>query len=494
MTSAASIAFPAKYMSQNENKNLAIQAISNEATISDVAYQNQVSRKFIYAQKNKAMSAINDVFHDDTSIDEVLFQLPVTKGWIEQFVTSLVLDGHSSFRGVIKCMNNLIDHDISIGSIYNIIQSAISKAKPLNDAQDLSAIKLAAHDEIFQNNKPVLTGVDIQSLYCFLLSQEDHRDGCTWALNLFDLQKQNYNPERVIADDGSGLRAGHEIVFPNTPCDADHFHITKTLMELRRFFRNKLKTAISYCLSIESKLEKSIAMGQQEKHIEKYKLAIGHKEKILSLSTSIDILVSWMEHDVLYMAGSNPKMRRELYNFIMDEFRRLENIHPNRIRAVRITLKRQRNLLLAFTDVLNEKFTLIANQSSLPLEAIWKMCELQRCKQGGHHYASRCLPLQIELGKKYDDIQDAVIAALSSTERTSSMVENLNSRVKPYFFLRKEIGNGYLDLLKFYLNHTPFLRSENPKRAGKSPTELLTGKPHANWLELLEFKQFKRPA
>ncbi len=74
------------------------------------------------------------------------------------------------------------------------------------------------------------------------------------------------------------------------------------------------------------------------------------------------------------------------------------------------------------------------------------------------------------------------------------MVENLNSRLRPYFSLRKEIGNQYLNLLQFYLSHTPFPRSENPKRVGKTAAELLTNKPHPNWLEMLGHKRFKHAA
>jgi hypothetical protein len=37
----------------------------------------------------------------------------------------------------------------------------------------------------------------------------DQRDGDTWAIHLMDLQKQGFNPDRIFADDGSGLRAGH---------------------------------------------------------------------------------------------------------------------------------------------------------------------------------------------------------------------------------------------------------------------------------------------
>ena len=95
---------------------------------------------------------------------------------------------------------------------------------------------------------------------------------------------------------------------------------------------------------------------------------------------------------------------------------------------------------------------------------------------------------------EYDEIEDAVIDALNSTERTSSMVENLNGRLRPYFFLRREIGHGYLDCLRFFLNHKPFDRSRSPHRKGKSPAMLLSGKSHLHWLEMLGYTQFKRTA
>jgi hypothetical protein len=47
-------------------------------------------------------------------------------------------------------------------------------------------------------------------------------------------------------------------------------------------------------------------------------------------------------------------------------------------------------------------------------------------------------------------------------------------------------------LLRFFLNHQPFARSEKPQRRGKSPAELLTGQPHSHWLEMLGFTRFRR--
>ena len=72
--------------------------------------------------------------------------------------------------------------------------------------------------------------------------------------------------------------------------------------------------------------------------------------------------------------------------------------------------------------------------------------------------------------------------------------ENLNGRLRPYFYLRREIGFGYLDLLRFFLNHTPFLRSAREERQNKTPAEILTDSPHINWLEMLGFTRFKKAA
>ena len=496
MISATTILTPcsAKSMSNADKKSLAIKSVTGEQTISAIANDYQVSRKFVSNQKQKMLAAVSEAFSEKEDDDKVLYQIPVTKNWLKQCIISFALDCRSSVRGIIKSMSNLFDFKCSIGKVCNIIQSVIPTAIEINENQDLSPIKLCAQDEMFQHNQPVLAGVDIPSLYCYLLSLNEQRDGDTWAIHLLDLQNQGFNPERVFADDGSGLRAGHQYVFPNVPCDADHFHISKDLMDLRRYFRNRLKSSISYRILMESKMSKLEDTARTVKQEKKVAQAKKEETKFCYLSGTIDILISWIEHDVFNMAGYNPAIRRELFDFIVVEFKTLEKIHKHRIRAIRVKLKNQRDLLLAFADVLNNKFWHIAKQSSLPLETIWAMCELQRCKQGGDNYAIRSLPLQFQLGEKYDAIEDAVIAAMNTTEKTSSMVENLNSRISPYFFLRKEIGNDYLHLLQFYLNHTPFLRSKDPNRRKKSPTEILTNKAHHHWLELLGFERFKRAA
>ena len=95
--------------------------------------------------------------------------------------------------------------------------------------------------------------------------------------------------------------------------------------------------------------------------------------------------------------------------------------------------------------------------------------------------------------KKGPDTFSAPVMDLArSTVRASSVVENFNSRLRNHFFLRRSLGQDYLGLLQFFLNHRRFLRSEHPERVGKSPRELLTGESHPHWLDMLGYTRFSR--
>jgi len=52
---------------------------------------------------------------------------------------------------------DILDRKISIGTIHNIIQDAIGSVQDLQKNEDLSPIKAAANDEIFQGNQPLWT-------------------------------------------------------------------------------------------------------------------------------------------------------------------------------------------------------------------------------------------------------------------------------------------------------------------------------------------------
>ena len=481
----------ASQMTGGARASLALEALKQSKPITALSHTYNVSRKFIHQQKTKAVNAVNRIFSEPINVlddEKILFSIPVTKSWLKQTVVCLALHCRGSFRGIQKTILDLMDFPLSLGTIENYYSESIESSQKINNSENLSDINLGAHDEMFDNNDPILTGIDINSLYCYLASKESHRDADTWAIKLMELQDRNFDPERIIADDGQGLRAGHQVVFPGVPCDGDVFHMIKKLMEMRLFFRNRLKGSITDRVNLEEQIYKSP---------EKLNLLIEmiEREKIMRyLSCTIDTLVNWMQFDILEKAGSDIKERQILYDFVVTELMKLEEIQAHRIKEVRVALQNQRDQLLSFVSVLDKKFEEIAGTYTISINTVWAMCELLRCKIGGDKYAIRSLPLQDFLDGKYDAVEDAVIVALSETERTSCMIENLHSRIKPYCLSRKYTDQRFLDLLRFYLNYTPFLRSDKAERDGKSPAEILFKKPHKNWLEMLGYRRFIRPA
>ena len=74
------------------------------------------------------------------------------------------------------------------------------------------------------------------------------------------------------------------------------------------------------------------------------------------------------------------------------------------------------------------------------------------------------------------------------------MVENFNSRLRSYLGENKEVTQKTLNLVRFYLNHKPFMRSHHNHLVNKTPAEAMTGTVHKPWLEMLGFSSFQRQA
>jgi len=80
----------------------------------------------------------------------------------------------------------------------------------------------------------------------------------------------------------------------------------------------------------------------------------------MQLALDIRILTDWMQNDILCAAGPDLSSRQQLYDFVVEELRARESIYPHRISPVRRMLENHRDNLLAFVDVLDERFVNIA--------------------------------------------------------------------------------------------------------------------------------------
>ena len=367
----------AKTLQSSQRQELAIQVLAGTQPVAALARENNVSRKFLYTQAEKAQLALEEVFAEVGKESQVLFYLPVTKQWICQLVLGLVLISHSSMRGVVELLRDVFDLPLSLGTVHNILCQAVALA---------TVEKLASKIE-----------------------------------------------------------------------------------------RAKGK-------SVDEKLPTRLAAARLE------------QEQGLSLACDIAQLEQWMRQDILALVGPDLETRRTLFDWVVEELRMREDTSPHRIAPIRKKLENHREEILGFVGVLEQSLQSLAKEQQVSPSVIWEIYQLQGQSDADQRLHQAEAALWEKLGERYHFIRQAVRDTLTQTVRASSIVENLNSRLRCYFFLRRELGPAYLDLLRFFLNHRRFLRSERPERQGKSPVEILTGQAHPHWLESLGFQLFTRAA
>lgn len=482
----------AKTLGPGERIGLGVQALAGHQSITDLADKADVSRKFVAQQRDRARTALDDAFASTEDDDKVFFHLPITKNWLKRATLGLTLICHSSYRGVHEFCRDLLNVSMSVGTVHNIIHDAIDKARVHNHAQNLTNVKIAGLDEIFQKRQPVLVGADIRSTYCFLLSAEDQRDGDTWQLRLLECQDRGFAPDATIADFGTGIRAGQRRALPDVPCRGDIFHVLHEVTPVVTFLENRAYDLITMHDKLEhkkAKLQRQARRqqgGQLAALSRKIAASAAEQVKAITLADDLALLARWLRADVFAVSALPYDDRCALFDFIVAELQTRATQCPHRLNPVCTLLRNQRDQILAFARQLDQDLIDLAAEFEIPVALVRELLDLQALDQRQPLRWQKEAALRAQLRDRYYPLEQAVREVSRQVVRASSIIENINSRLRNYFFLRREIGSGYLELLQFFLNQRRFLRSECPERVGKSPAELLTGQTHPHWLQMLD--------
>ena len=481
-----------KRIPSDKKLDIALQAIRRQQTVSEISKHFNCSRTTVYKQQNKALDAANTAFEKDD--EEVLFYVPVTKSFIDQSVISLRLICESSYRNIMFYLETMYNYSVSLGTVFNVLADAAGKADPINKSYDLGLIKDSAADELFHWGSPILATVDIPSRFCALLKKAGSRDYETWGIHLLDLIEQGYSPETTLIDGAKGLLKGFEEVLPTTKIRHDHFHIIMDMKDCARYITNEEASAVTAALKIDKRVNKCRDEEKKQTLTEAWNVALSELSILEDTRKMFNLLSSWLQYDVLQLAGHPPEIRAKLFDFIVTEMEALALKHPHRINDIITSLKNRREALLDVSSALNKKFEALASQYNVTIETIWRICYTARYDIDGVKYHEASSNLGPLLGQQYEEIEDNVLRILETTHRCSSMIENFNSRLRPYLDERKFMSQKGLNLIQFYLNHKPFMRSKHQRLVKKTPAEALTGKAHKPWLEMLGFTPWYKQA
>jgi hypothetical protein len=470
-------------------QEIALRSIRKEQPIKSLANEFGCSRTTVYEQQKIAIQAVGQAFtpHDD---DKVLFYLPITKKVIYTLVIMLHLTCRSTYRHIIEFLRDFLGFDISIGSVFNIINDAAIKASDINKSYNLSQVNTSSSDEVFHRNQPIMATVDIPSRYCLQADLCEARDGETWAINLLFLKDQGYNPDSVIVDSAKGMTNGYKEALPGTKIRYDHFHILRAIKDVARFIRNKTQSSLTKAEKAHVKLATAKTAEAKMKLSTQFEQDFAAFQQLSDISQQFSILANWLQYDVLQLTSYNYEQRAALFDFIVAELTKLAQIYPHRMKKLIKSLKFQRNRLLDVANTLNDKFQAVSLNHKVELSDIWSICYLARYDYDSIKYQQKSSSLEDKIGyESYEKIEDEVLLILDSTPRCSSIVENFNSRLATFISDNKTITQKTLDLYRFFLNHSPFMRSEHQHLKGKSPAQAMTGIQHDLWYKMLGFQQ-----
>lgn len=494
------VSHAAHLLNSAQRQSIAKQTLRGNTPILHIAQHYCVSRKFIYEQKSKAEKAIQEAFSDESSeSDKVLFYIPVTKRWLVQVVLALIFICRASYQGVMEFFRDILDCKISKGGVHNIVHQHLQKAKEINRQQDLSRIREGLHDEIYQAGDPVLVGCCARSTYCYLLSLEESCDANSWGVHLLDLkEKQRLAPDFTVIDGGKAARCGQKEAWPDIPAHGDIFHALKPFLELVCYFENRAMNSLQIVEDLKHKIRHPRGQWKNEdRRLTLYQNLLGAEQasmKAVLLADEFRILYGWLKDDLLALVGPSYMDRQELLKFLIEQLILREALCKHKIEPMRKYLENHSDNIFEFVPIMEMYFNEIAQEFEVPLADVLSLYHLKGMPLTSRRRWKKDVELRGRLGQKFYWIDSLIDEILSRTVRANSLVENLNSRLRTYFTLRREIGGEYLHFLQFFLNHRRFMRSEYQERVGKSPAELLTGEQHKHWLEMLGFELFKKAA
>lgn len=417
---------------------------------------------------------------------------------IEERVVSLYLDCESSVSGVQRAIKSLFGEALSAGRISEILNEYGSKL-PFSESGLEMSLKFVS-DEIFSNGKPILVTVEPLSGYILQIKEVENRDKESWGICWLEIVGENRDKvEKVISDHGRGLYEGIKLVFSEEIYQEDLFHVIIRLAYLQCVFEKKAYSAINNEYQMQERLKKARNTRVFPKVLKEYE-----ESKLLALNSVLlyDNFVYLFKElqKVLEMVDEKTgflKNKKEVIEQVEAILNLMEEIGNEEItKGVNYFRKHQENLLKYFDEVeIADKFL----EEKIPDEFTRSILILI------YHYNSKLYSgygkvkgkmkqeidfwqnaiLEIITPEEFMKLYEIIEAKLSKILRSSSIVENTNSRLRRFSdSSRGQINQNRLNLIRFYLNHKTF---ERGRRKGKSPSELFHNEDgqQKHWLEIL---------
>jgi len=487
-----------------------------------------VSRKAVYQARDKGLELIDQGCEEEAEGHGKLYSVvKVDRRRLERAIISLYIETPNSIRGIINQLHVIYGIHVSFGFIQEVLIQANSQAQTFNESVGLSSITHCALDEMFSQGDPVMAGIDLDTRYLFLLEHSAGRSGDEWASVLERLKtNQRFDPDVVVKDAGTGLRDGVGRSFPNAQQRDDLFHALDRMNETRFFYERRALKLINEEWEAEKAVANAGKRGNKRALAQKYRRCRERADAVMKLHDEFDALCKQAR---LFLDFVDPDTGAILtgaeceagLKHVAD---RMKALAGSRIRKTATYLKKRAKGLRLWIDELHvdlelvkETLTnqLVSDRSERPVlerirawfenkdpkqtieEAVELACWFWKLRDSYLRHDNRWRKkerrplimgifskIRNMMGERSSELINAVFQAIAKRHRASSLVETLNSLLRPHLYLHKRVTQAFLHLFTAH-------RNLKKKGCGKvrqpSPYEILTGEEVHDWLTMIGY-------
>jgi len=452
------------------------QELKQWGVITELAKFYSVSRQFIYTLINTFKAIMPQLFSPQRKEESI------SKKELFSKMLSYRMEGRCS----IEAISSLMQRDkLALSSVGMISQtlSSIGKLLPSNIESNITApIELmVASDEIFSKSIPILITVDPISSAILSIKKAESRKGEEWKRHYDELRENGFSIKGVVRDEGNGLGLGAKESIPDAIYQVDTYHAIAHRLGL---LVEKLDKQAYRIIEVQ---EQSKDKKAHQKKLEEY----------IELSDNFRYLYHCIIHQLKpFKDTGEVREKQEAKEEIETALELMEILNTTaittEIKSIRKILPNLLNYFDQTAQVLNDCQSLNLTQyelQNLCLEWQWEKALIKAKVQSRRNQAREQIKFyqafnQELLQERYTTMKEIIFKKLETIIQASSMVETINSILRPYLNNSKnQVTQSFLNLFMFYHNHR---RYRAGKRKGKTPMELLTHtKQERDWIELL---------
>ena len=417
------------------------------------------------------------------------------------YILAQRFEGKSSIDGISTLMKRSEMPYSSVGSISECL-CQIGQSLPCtlkNECESESFIVFAS-DEVYAKSIPLLITVDPISSVILRIERANQRTAEIWSNHFQSIQGNGFRARLFTSDAGTGLCAAHKDVFGDIPWQLDTFHgIAHCLGDWVRRLEKSAYSALQLSEEREEKLDSAKSKRVIDKRLTLCLVADSLSEQAIELYDNFHYLYKVLIHELtLFNSKGELRQRAQAEGNMEAALELMASLNHKAINKTLTSVKKALPDLLTYFDeapaVIKRCQKLSTKKDALHAlylawqwnKAIIKAKEPIRKNKAREQqrFYLELAELFIEEKKKYTELKDCVYAELDTIIQASSMVECINSILRPYLNNSKnQVTQEFLNTFMFYHNHR---RYHAGKRKGKTPMEILTGKKQKeDWIILL---------